>query len=232
MNLKRLALVALTRVIPSVLALTLASAPASHAQSVCSSQTGTNNGYYYSFYLSSGTACMTLGSAGNYSTTFSLGSTGNMVAGKGWATGSTSRSVGYNAGTFNPGSNAYLSLYGWSTSPLIEYYVVDDSGGFTPPGNGATLLGTVTSDGDTYDIYKVERVNAPNITGTNQNFYQYWSVRTSKRAQGSNNTITFANHVAAWKALGMTLGTMNYQIISTEGYGSSGSSNVTVWSNN
>ncbi len=202
------------------------------AQSICSNQTGTNGGYFYSFYLSSNTGCMTLGSSGNYSTTWSLGSSGDMVAGKGWSTGSTSRAVGYNAGTLNLGSNGYLSLYGWSTNPLVEYYVVDDHGGFTPPGNGAALLGTVSSDGGTYDIYKVERVNAPNITGTNQNFYQYWSVRTSNRASGTNNTITFANHVAAWSKLGMNLGSMNYQIIATEGYASSGSTNVTVWAAN
>lgn len=223
---KRLVMLALSSVLPSALA--LAAAGSVHAQ-VCSSQTGTNNGYYYSFYLSSGTACMTLGSTGNYSTTWSLGSSGNMVAGKGWSTGSTSRVVGYNAGVFNPGSNGYLSLYGWSTSPLVEYYVVDDYGSFTPPGSGATLMGTVTSDGGTYNIYRTQRVNAPSIQGT-ATFYQYWSVRTSKRAQGANNTITFANHVKAWANLGMSLGTMNYQIISTEGYGSSGSSNVTVWS--
>lgn len=223
---KRLVMLALSSVLPSALA--LAAAGSVQAQ-VCSSQTGTNNGYYYSFYLSSGTACMTLGSTGNYSTTWSLGSSGNMVAGKGWSTGSTSRVVGYNAGVFNPGSNGYLSLYGWSTSPLVEYYVVDDYGSFTPPGSGATLMGTVTSDGGTYNIYRTQRVNAPSIQGT-ATFYQYWSVRTSKRAQGANNTITFANHVKAWANLGMSLGTMNYQIISTEGYGSSGSSNVTVWS--
>jgi endo-1,4-beta-xylanase len=206
----------------------LAAAGSVHA-AVCSSQTGTNNGYYYSFYLSSGSACMTLGSTGNYSTTWSLGSSGNMVAGKGWSTGSTSRVVGYNAGVFNPGSNGYLSLYGWSTNPLVEYYVVDDWGSFTPPGSGATLMGTVSSDGGTYNIYRTQRVNAPSIQGT-ATFYQYWSVRTSKRAQGANNTITFANHVNAWASHGMNLGTMNYQILATEGYGSNGSSNVTVWS--
>jgi endo-1,4-beta-xylanase len=210
-------------------ALALAAAGSAHA-AVCSNQTGTNNGFYYQMYLSSGSACLTLGSAGNYSTTWSLGSSGNMVAGKGWSTGSTSRVIGYNAGVWNPGSNAYLALYGWSTNPLIEYYVVDDHGGFTPPGNGATLMGTVSSDGGTYNIYRTQRINAPNITGTNQNFYQFWSVRTSNRSTGTNNTITFANHVNAWRSHGMNLGTMNYQMIATEGYGSNGSSNVTVWS--
>ena len=202
----------------------------SNAQTVCSNQTGTNNGFFYSFYLSSGSACMTMTGnfgGGNYSTTWNLGSSGNMVAGKGWNPGSTTRNVGYNAGNFSTSGNAYLSLYGWSTNPLIEYYVVDSWGNFQPPGGGAVSLGTVNSDGGTYNIYKVNR-NGPNILG-NGPFVQYWSVRTSKRGQGGNNTITFVNHVNAWRSHGMSLGTMNYQILATEGFGSSGSSNVTTW---
>lgn len=200
------------------------------AQQICNNQTGTNNGFFYSFWKSSGTACMTLTGnygGGNYSTTWSLGSNGNFVAGKGWNPGSTSRVVGYNAGVFAPNGNGYLSLYGWSTNPLVEYYVVDNWGNFQPPGGGAQSLGTVNTDGGTYNIYKVNR-NGPNIQG-NGPFVQYWSVRTSKRGTGSNNTITFANHVNAWRNHGMNLGTMNYQILATEGYGSSGSSNVTTW---
>ena len=79
----------------------------SSAQTVCSNQTGTNNGFFYSFFLSSGSACMTMTGnfgGGNYSTTWNLGSTGDMVAGKGWNLGSTTRVVGYNAGNFSPGS--------------------------------------------------------------------------------------------------------------------------------
>lgn len=200
------------------------------AQTICNNQTGTNNGFFYSFWKSSGTACMTLTGnygGGNYSTTWSLGSNGNFVAGKGWNPGSTTRVVGYNAGTFAPNGNGYLSLYGWSTNPLVEYYVVDNWGNFQPPGGGAQSLGTVNTDGGTYNIYKVNR-NGPNIQG-NGPFVQYWSVRTSKRGTGSNNTITFANHVNAWRSHGMNLGTMNYQILATEGFGSSGSSNVTTW---
>lgn len=226
MNLKRLAMIAVTRVLPSILA--LATAGSLQAQTICNNQTGTNNGYYYQVYLSSGSACMTLGTNGNYSTTWNLGSSGNLVAGKGWATGSTSRVIGYNAGVFNGGSNGYLALYGWSTNPLIEYYVVDNWGSFTPPGSGATFMGTVSSDGGTYNIYRTQRVNAPSIIG-NATFYQFWSVRTSKRATGTNNVIAFVNHVNAWRSHGMNLGTMNYQILATEGYGSNGSSNVTVW---
>ncbi|MFT7763811.1 UNVERIFIED_CONTAM: glycoside hydrolase family 11 protein, partial [Salmonella enterica subsp. enterica serovar Enteritidis] len=80
----------------------------------------------------------------------------------------------------------------------------------------------------TYNIYRTQRVNAPSIIG-NATFYQFWSVRTSKRATGTNNVIAFVNHVNAWRSHGMNLGTMNYQILATEGYGSNGSSNVTVW---
>jgi len=209
--------------------LVAAGSGAAHAQSICNNGTGTHGGYFYTHWKDGGTGCLNLGSGGNYSISYNLSGGKNLVSGKGWQTGSTSRVVGYNAGAFNPGSNSYLTLYGWSTSPLVEYYIVDNWGtGFTPPGSGAQNMGTVNSDGGTYTIYRTQRVNQPSIQGT-ATFYQYWSVRTSKRATGQNNTITFANHVNAWRSKGMNLGTMNYQVMATEGFGSSGSSNVTVW---
>lgn len=201
--------------------------PAQAQSQVCNNGTGTHNGYFYTFWKDGGTGCMNLGTSGNYSISYNLSGNRNLVAGKGWATGSTSRRVGYNAGNFTPGSNSYLTLYGWSTNPLVEYYVVDSWGGYTPP--GAQSQGTVTTDGGTYNIYRTQRVNAPSIQGNSSTFYQYWSVRTSKRPQGQNNVITFANHVDAWRRKGWNLGTMNYQVMATEGFGSTGSSNVTVW---
>ena len=172
---------------------------------------------------------MTLGEAGNYAVTWDMRPRGNLVVGKGWRTGAADRHVGYRAAVFEPGSNGYLTLYGWSTDPLIEYYVVDGWGsGFTPPGPEATVLGTVESDGGTYRLYRTQRVNKPSIRGT-QTFYQYWSVRTEQRAQGADNTITFANHVAAWRSHGLELGTMNYPVMATEGFGSTGRSDVTLW---
>ena len=196
------------------------------AQTVTTNTQSTNNGFFYSFWNdnSQGSASMTLGAAGNYSTTWS--NVGNFTAGKGWSVGKEDRVICFD-GSFNGGSNGFLAVYGWTKNPLIEYYVCENHGSWTPPGNTSDIVqkGTYTCDGGTYTIYTATRTNQPSIIGT-ATFQQYWSVRTQTRSSG---TVTFANHVAAWKAAGMNMGTTwDYQIMESEGYHSSGSSNITV----
>nr|WP_232844058.1 glycoside hydrolase family 11 protein [Allopontixanthobacter sediminis] len=199
------------------------------ANTICTNRTGEQGGYFYTFWKSSGDACMGLGDAGHYTSTYRLGPGENLVLGKGWRVGSPARTVTYQARVFEAGTNSYLTLYGWSVDPLVEYYVVDDWGSnFTPPGSGAKPLGTVESDGGTYRIYHTTRVRQPSIRGT-ATFAQFWSVRTNRRLHGEVATITFSNHVEGWRRAGMELGTMDYQVMATEGFGSTGNSDITVW---
>lgn len=134
-----------------------------------------------------------------------------------------SRVINY-SGSYSPQGNSYLAVYGWTRNPLIEYYVVESFGSYNPS-SGATNRGSFTSDGSTYDILVSTRYNQPSIDGT-KTFQQFWSVRRNKRASG---TVTFANHVNAWRNAGLNLGNQwNYQILAVEGYHSSGSASMTV----
>ncbi|KAF9037133.1 endo-beta-1,4-D-xylanase precursor, partial [Panaeolus papilionaceus] len=186
------------------------------------SSTGYNNGYYYSWWTDNGAqATYTNGAGGQYS--IQWGSGGNLVGGKGWNPGSKTRVVSY-SGQYSYNGNSYLSVYGWTRNPLIEYYIVENFGTYNPS-SGAQNKGSVTVDGAVYDLLVSTRTNQPSIDGT-KTFQQFWSVRRNKRTGGS---VDVAAHFKAWANAGMNLGSeMNYQILACEGYFSTGSCSITV----
>ncbi|MNJ45731.1 Bifunctional xylanase/deacetylase precursor [compost metagenome] len=167
---------------------------------------------------------MVLGSGGTFSAEWS--NINNILFRKGKKFNETqthqqigNMSITYGA-TYQPNGNSYLTVYGWTVDPLVEFYIVDSWGSWRPP--GASPKGTINVDGGTYDIYETTRVNQPSIKGT-ATFQQYWSVRTSKRTSG---TISVSEHFKAWEKLGMTMGKMYEVALTVEGYQSSGSANV------
>ncbi len=121
---------------------------------------------------------------------------------------------------YRPDGNSYLCVYGWSTDPLVEFYIVESWGSWRPP--GAESKGTITVDGGTYDVYETTRVDMPSIQGT-KTFKQYWSVRTERRTEG---TVSVSEHIEAWKKQGLKLGDMYEVSLCVEGYESSGEAEV------
>ena len=145
-----------------------------------------------------------------------------MVAGKGWNPGA-SRVVNYNVGSLS-GSYNFFGVYGWTTGPLIEYYVCE----FGSVTYGATSVGSVSSDGHTYGVYKHQQVNQPSIQGT-ATFWQYLS-QWGGSSTGSNHAVTLSNHFSYWSSHIGGMGAYNLQILAVEAYGGkSGSCNATVW---
>ncbi|HET9931700.1 MAG TPA: glycoside hydrolase family 11 protein, partial [Polyangiaceae bacterium] len=72
----------------------------------------------------------------------------------------------------------YVGIYGWSVSPLREYYIIEDWGSSRPAelasdGSPRTKMGEIVVDGDTYDVWTHTQTNKPAITGDNQTFVQY-----------------------------------------------------------
>lgn len=192
---------------------------------ITSNSLGTHDGYDYEFWKDSGGwGSMTLTSGGTFSAEW--GGINNILFRKGKRFDQTqthqqigNMSISYGA-EYYPNGNSYLTVYGWTVEPLVEYYIVDSWGSWRPP--GVSPKGTLTVDGGTYEIYETTRVNQPSIIGT-ATFQQYWSVRTSKRTSG---TISVTDHFNKWESSGMPMGKMYEVALTVEGYQSSGSANV------
>ncbi len=132
---------------------------------------------------------------------------------------------------YTPRGNSYMCVYGWTRNPLMEYYIVEGWGDWRPPGNDGENKGTVTLNGNTYDIRKSMRYNQPSLDGT-ATFPQYWSVRqTSGSKNNTTNymkgTIDVSKHFEAWEKSGLDMSGTLYEVsLNIEGYRSNGQANV------
>ena len=125
------------------------------------------------------------------------------------------------------GGYSYIGVYGWSTNPCVEFYIVDDSFNTMPvnPGN-TTNKGTVDIDGGSYILYtrSTSGTGGSKCSGVNT-WDQFYSVRKTARKCG---TITISDHFKAWAAAGMTLGKMDQAQILIEVGGGNGSIDFTT----
>ncbi|KAH6908640.1 xylanase A [Coprinopsis sp. MPI-PUGE-AT-0042] len=191
---------------------------------------GIHDGYFYSWSTDNeGVAYYTNQDAGTYNVKWS--SSGRFVGGKGWSPGSWGRVINYN-GTCYPISNTWLSVYGWTRNPLIEYHIVESTGygGIFIALSGRTIGSIIACNGARYNVSQTANVDQPSIDGT-QTFQTFWSVRTPSRAPGGaiSGTVDTGCHFDGWKRLGMQLSDeFAYQIMATEGFYSSGDVTIIV----
>lgn len=196
------------------------------ATTITENAKGNIDGYDYELWKDNGTTSMTLNGGGKFSCQWSNINNALFRTGKKYNETQTHQQLGNisinYACNYQPNGNSYLSVYGWTVDPLVEYYIVESWGSWRPP--GSTSKGTITVDGATYDLYETTRVNQPSIKGT-ATFQQYWSVRTSKRTSG---TISVSDHFKAWESRGMKMGKMYEVSFVVEGYQSSGKADVST----
>ena len=129
--------------------------------------------------------------------------------------------------TGSGGGFSYIGIYGWSTNPCVEWYILDDSFGQMPftPYNSNQKGSATMIDGENYKFYS----NNTNGTGGSRcnasTWTQHWSIRQKARQCG---TITISDHFKAWDAAGMKLGNLLEAKILVETGGGSGSVDFAV----
>jgi hypothetical protein len=132
--------------------------------------------------------------------------------------------------TGNSGNQwSYVGMYGWSTNPCIEWYIIDDSFGKMPvnPGNCANMSNSPLSvDGGQYTMC----VRSTTGTGGDRcggaaSWNQYYSIRHDNRKCG---TISVTEHFKAWAAAGNNLGNLLEVKVLLEVGGGMGTANFAV----
>ena len=95
------------------------------------------------------------------------------------------------------GSYGYIGVYGWTTSPQVEYYIVEDW--FSKPNEQyiGQKFGEIEVDGSKYTIHAYLRQQEASKTG-NSTFLQIFSVRQTPRQCGK---IDISAHFKKWDEL-------------------------------
>ena len=107
--------------------------------------------------------------------------------------------------TGSAGGYSYIGMYGWTTNPCVEWYVVDDSYNMMPINPGMTTnKGDIQVDGGTYVVYSRPTTGSGGTRCSGAtNWIQYYSVRRSARACG---VISLSEHFRKWQELGLDMG--------------------------
>ena len=214
--------------------LVLTSIEKSNSQTYCTQQggsdqiAGTEDGFRYELWNQNaqGTACITLEDGALFSGEWD--GILNYLARRGLGYDQTQEHAEYGQFfadyncDYNPNSssgNSYLSIYGWTVDPLIEFYIIEDWRNWIPSmAGGSVNRGTIDVNGSVYDIIENTRTNQPSIQGT-QTFQQYFSIRRNERTAGS---INISDHFDMWESLDMPMGNLHEVSFVVEGYQSSG----------
>jgi hypothetical protein len=205
----------------------------------CSNSKGNVSGGNYSYELwasGNGTGCMTVyGVDATFSATWTnvedfLGRIGLSFDQTKTHTQLGTISADFAETTTESTGLVYIGIYGWTVSPLREYYILDDWGSTMPGGTASdgtprTSVGTIDVDGETYDVWKNTRTNKPAITGDNMTFDQYFSIRRTARKCGH---ISISQHFTQWEMLGLQLGKLYEAKILVESQDSTGSIDFTT----
>jgi hypothetical protein len=128
------------------------------------------------------------------------------------------------------GGYSYIGVYGWSVSPCVEFYIVDDSYNKNMPVNPGSTTKTVvtadTIDGSKYTFYtRPTTGTGGSKCGSATNWTQFYSIRHQARQCGE---ISVSEHFKRWAAEGMTLGKMDQAQILVEVGGGTGTVDFTV----
>ncbi len=115
--------------------------------------------------------------------------------------------------------NTFMGVLGYGENPneFVKFYVIENWGIWQPL--TGQLVGTLVSDGGTYEIYFSERQPVDYLLP----LFEYWSVRTEERSSG---TITLANHFDAWAGHDLVVEELKEVAVFVEGYMSAGTARV------